>query len=185
MRWRSGKFPASEAGISAAVFDCLRAPINVNQPGCPVTACRVANYGHRQQCVASMPLVRRRSGADLARDGGRAGNWKEKAEAVRATSAGMARQMRSAAGPDCLDHGGEPTGDARSRWRSAAWVAQSATGPRCLRELAAATSNEMRQLPARRHPDPLGRHRRRGRPDGRAAGALADGPLPAPRSSAV
>ncbi len=99
------QFSAREAGIPPAVFECLRRPQPEQRqaPRCGVTNLVI---GNNATAVDAAGKEAERRGYSHAMTSSR--HSEGPAEDVGRHLAGMARQMRSQAGPDCLISGGEP-----------------------------------------------------------------------------
>jgi hydroxypyruvate reductase len=103
------QFHARDAGISAAVFDRLRARAATSSSAATRAACGVVNHviGNNAVAVDAAGLEAERRGYSHAMVA--AGQLEGEADRIGRHLAGMARHMRHTAGPDCLISGGEPT----------------------------------------------------------------------------
>jgi hydroxypyruvate reductase len=103
------QFHGQEAGISAAVFDHLRARAATGSPAARGTDCRVTNHviGNNAIAVDAAGLEAERRGYSHAMVAAR--QLEGEADSMGRHLAGMARHMRHSSGPDCLISGGEPT----------------------------------------------------------------------------
>jgi glycerate 2-kinase len=170
------QFHASAAGISAAVFDCLRSRSTTPTSDACQTACRVANYviGNNAVAVDAAGQEAERRGYSHATVAAR--QLEGEAETVGQHLAVMARRMLNSAGPDCLISGGEPT-------VTLAPASARGLGGRNQQLVLAALRDLATSAPGRRASSPLeGILILSGGTDGEdgptdAAGAFADGPL--------